>query len=223
MPNYTTPLILFSGLGADASIFSPQLREFPQLIVPEWTHPSPNDSLASYCERMADAIRPTGPCVIGGASFGGIVALELARFLNPLAVLLIGSAREPRDLPTHVRALRPLRGAVHWLPLAAFQWSAAPLGTQLGRRVAPHLGGLARQFREADRAVLRWSMRQILTWSEPPVVTCPVYRIHGDRDRVLPLRGTPDTIVPGGGHVISLTHPALVNAFIAESLRKVRA
>ena len=83
------------------------------------------------------------------------------------------------------------------------------------------MGGLARQFGEADRAVLRWSMRQMLTWSEPPVVTCPVFRIHGDGDRVLPLRGQPDVIVHGGGHVISLTHPEQVNGFINQSLRRV--
>ncbi len=214
------PLILFSGLGADASIFAPQQREFPQLTVPQWQTPDPNDSLATYCERMADAIRPATRCVIGGASFGGIVALEIARFLNPLAVLLIGSVREPQQLPVHVRALRPLRGLVNWLPLSMFQYSVAPLGTPAGRRMVPHLGGLARQFCEADRAVLRWSMRQIITWSASPVVGCPVYRIHGDRDRVLPLRGTTDAIVPRGGHVISLTHAGQVNQFIAECLRK---
>ena len=215
------PLILFSGLGADASIFAPQKARFPQLIVPPWTTPRPGDSLSDYCERMASTLSVTGPCVIGGASFGGIIALEMARFVNPRAVLLIGSVREPAALPRHVRALRPLRGLTDWLPLAMFQWSAAPLGTGSGRRLAPHLGGLAGQFGQADRAVLRWSMRQMLTWSEPPVVTCPVFRIHGDCDRVLPLRGQPDSVVAGGGHVISLTHAEQVNAFVNECLPKV--
>ena len=222
MPTQSSlPLILFSGLGADASIFAPQKARFPHLIVPDWATPQPNDSLSQYCERMAASLSVTGPCVIGGASFGGIVALEIARYLNPQAVLLIGSVREPAHLPPHVRALHPLRGIVDWLPMAIFQWSAAPLGTRIGRRLAPHLGGLARQFSDADRAVLRWSMRQILLWSDPPVVTCPVFRIHGDRDRVLPLRGRPDVVIPGGGHVISLTHPEQVNAFIDQCLLKV--
>ncbi len=215
------PLILFSGLGADASIFAPQKARFPQLIVPPWPPPRPGDSLSDYCERMASTLSVTGPCVIGGASFGGIIALEIARFLNPRAVLLIGSVREPAHLPQHVRALRPLRRMTDWLPLTMLQWSAGPLGTRSGRRLSPHLGGLARQFGAADRAVLRWSMRQMLTWSEPPVVTCPVFRIHGDCDRVLPLRGKPEVIVPGGGHVISLTHPEQVNGFIDQCLRSV--
>ncbi len=221
MTSSPLPLILLSGLGADASIFAPQLARFPQLIVPPWTTPRPEDSLSQYCERMASTLSVMGPCVIGGASFGGIIALEMARFMNPLAVLLIGSVREPAHLPQHVRALRPLRRLTDWLPLAMFQWSVGPLGTRSGRRLAPHLGSLARQFGQADRAVLRWSMRQMLTWSEPPVLTCPVFRIHGDCDRALPLRGQPDVIVSGGGHVISLTHPEQVNGFIDHSLRRV--
>jgi pimeloyl-ACP methyl ester carboxylesterase len=215
-------MILFSGLGADASIFAPQSREFPRLSVPRWTVPRSDDSLSSYCERMAESIRPAHRCVIGGASFGGIIALEMARFLNPSAVLLIGSVREPSQFPRRVRMFRPVRGLIDWLPMAMLQWSAAPLTTKAGRRMAPHLAGLARQFRDADRAVLQWSMNRILTWSNPPRVACPVYRIHGDRDRILPLRGAADTIISGGGHVISLTHPVAVNAFIAESLQKVR-
>ena len=217
------PLILFSGLGADASVFAPQSRMFPHLTVPPWTVPRSDDSLTSYCERMADAIRPESRCVIGGASFGGIIALEMARFLNPLAVLLIGSVREPKQLPRRVRLFRPIRGLIDWLPLAMLQWSVAPLTTRLGRRVAPRLAGLAGQFRSADRAVLRWSMSRILTWSEPPVFAGPVFRIHGDRDRVIPLRGAADAVVRGGGHLISLTHADQVNAFIAESLPKVGA
>jgi pimeloyl-ACP methyl ester carboxylesterase len=217
------PLILFSGLGADASIFAPQKARFPQLIVPPWTPPRPGDSLSQYCKRMASELPVTGPCVIGGASFGGIIALEMARFMHPLAVLLIGSVREPAHVPPHVRALRPLRGLTDWLPLTMFQWSAGPLGTRSGRRLAPHLGGLASQFGRADRAVLRWSMRQMLTWCEPPIVTCPVFRIHGDCDRVLPLREQPDTVVTGGGHVISLTHPEQVNQFIDECLQRVNS
>ena len=217
------PLILFSGLGADASIFAPQSRVFPQLSVPQWTVPRSDDSLSAYCERMADAIRPESRCVIGGASFGGIIALEMARYLNPLAVLLIGSVREPNQLPRRVRMFRPIRGLIDWLPLAVFQWSVGPLTTKTARRIAPHLAGLARQFRGADRAVLRWSMRHVLTWKEPPVVACPVFRIHGDRDRVLPLRGAADVVVHGGGHVLSLTHADQVNTFIAESLRSAGA
>ena len=78
------PLILFSGMGADASVFLPQSLAFPNLTVPDWPIPNDDDDLTSYCSRMADSLALPQPCVVGGASFGGIVALEMTRHLLSL-------------------------------------------------------------------------------------------------------------------------------------------
>ena len=78
------PLILFSAMGADASIFLPQKLAFQNLIVPEWPKPVEDDNLASYCSRLAAATDPGCPCIVGGASFGGVVALEMTRHLDAL-------------------------------------------------------------------------------------------------------------------------------------------
>jgi thioesterase domain-containing protein len=64
-------------------MFGPQRAAFPHLEVPAWLDPSPGETLASYGHRFADVIGPRGPLVIGGASFGGMVALEAARWLQP--------------------------------------------------------------------------------------------------------------------------------------------
>ena len=84
----STPLILFSGFGADAKVFAPQKIAFPQLVVPKWPTPVSGETLDSCCERLADDLRPHGDAIIGGASFGGTVALHVAERLNPLAHLL---------------------------------------------------------------------------------------------------------------------------------------
>lgn len=105
----TTPLILFSGLAADANIFVPQKLAFPQLVVPKWPIPNQHDTLDTYCDRLADDLRAHGEAIIGGASFGGIIALHVAQRMNPLAVLLIGSVRSPVELPRIAKIARPLR------------------------------------------------------------------------------------------------------------------
>ena len=47
-----------------------------------------------------------------------------------------------------------------------------------------------------------------------------VHHIHGDRDRMMPLRRVrPDHVVRGGGHLINLTHADEVNAYMAEKIR----
>lgn len=215
----STPLILFSGLAADANVFVLQKIAFPHLVVPKWPTPKPGDTLDSYCDRLADDLRPHGDVIIGGASFGGIIALHVAQRLKPLAVLLIGSIRSPDELSRIGRFARPLQPLTRLVPVRFLQLCCVPIASKFARRVVPHFSGLARQFRGADPTVFRWSLAQILVWSSAPSVTCPVFHIHGDRDFVLPMRYTrPTSVVEGGGHVISLTHPTAVNDFIRSAM-----
>ena len=217
----STPLILFSGLAANANVFVPQKFAFPQLIVPTWPKPQREDTLESYCDRLADDLRPYGNAIIGGASFGGIVALHVARRLHPMAVLLIGSVQSPSELPRIARFARPLKPLSRFIPVRFLQLSCAPIASEFARRAIPHMCGLARQFRGSDPTVFKWSLARILDWSSTPTVECPIFHIHGDHDFVLPMRYTkPTTVVAGGGHVISLTHSTDVNDFIHSAITR---
>ncbi|ADB15319.1 hypothetical protein Psta_0633 [Pirellula staleyi DSM 6068] len=221
MTTAPVPLVLFSGLAADASLFAPQRLAFPQLIVPPWPVPIAGDTLESYCDRLADDLQSHRDPILGGASFGGIIALHVAKRLQPRAVVLIGSVRAPDELPRIARAGRPLKPLVPLIPVSLLQLVTAPLTTRIARRIAPHFAGLARQFYDCDRRVFKWSLARILDWSVAPQLDCPVLQIHGDCDRVMPIRYThPDTIVAGGGHVLSLTHPAEVNNFLRAAIAK---
>ena len=217
------PLILFSGLAADASVFAPQKLAFPQLMVPQWPGPQPRDTLDSYSKRLADELRPLGRAIIGGASFGGIIALHVAKYLDPLAVLLIGSIHSPVELPRAIRFARGLRPLIPLIPVRIMQLVCLPFTSTIARRAFPHLSGLVRQFCNSDPKVFKWSLARLLDWQLAPQVSCPVFHLHGNRDIVLPSRYTSaDTIVVGGGHVLSLSHPSEVNAFILAAIAKTR-
>jgi len=210
-----TRLILFSGLAADHDVFAPQSLAFEQLIVPIWPEPEIADTLESYSKRLAEDLRSEEPTVIGGASFGGIVALHVAKYLNPLAVILIGSVRRPSELPRYARLARCLKPLVALLPTRLLQRCSTPLASRGMAKRFPHLSGLARQFQHCNPVVFKWSLSRILDWNSVEPLECPVFQIHGDRDHVLPIGNTsPTQVVAGGGHVISLTHAGEVNAFI---------
>ncbi|KLU07606.1 hypothetical protein RISK_000684 [Rhodopirellula islandica] len=216
----TTPLVLLSGLAADARVFTPQKIAFPQLHCPAWLPPHRQESIDEYAKRIADTLEE-GPCIVGGASFGGIVALHLAEHVDAQAVILIGSIKSPSQLPLYARCARPLRSLVPFIPIRFLQLLARPIATRAIKRHGPFAYGLACQFRDSNPVVFRWSLSRLLDWSSTPAVSCPVFHLHGDRDWTLPLRYTdPDKIVAGGGHVLSLTHPDEVNAYINEILHK---
>ena len=205
-------------MGADASVFQPQKIAFPHLIVPDWPAPQPADDLSSYCRRLADEINPGGPCFVGGASFGGAIALEMTRHLDTIACFLIGSVRGPHEMPWRIRAFRSFGPAIGLLPISMLQRSADSSRAAASRTGAKHLAGVMSQFSQADADVLRWSARQILRWDER-YDDGVVRHIHGDRDRVFPVGNVhPDEIVSGGGHVISMTHGARVNEFLRKHI-----
>ncbi|HEX4606599.1 MAG TPA: alpha/beta hydrolase [Urbifossiella sp.] len=100
------PIILLSGMAADERLFAAQVAAFPTLRVQPWVAPLPGESLRAYAARLAPVVDPGRPCLVGGASFGGVVALELAPHLPALGCVLIGSIRSPTGLPRRWRALR---------------------------------------------------------------------------------------------------------------------
>ena len=206
-------------MGADGRLFREQRACFPGLITPDWIPHRPDDTLASYAERMARHIDPGRACYLGGASFGGMVALEMARHLDAKACFLIGSIRSSRELPLRLRVLRPLAGllpeACGGIPVRLAK-ALIPLTRPLSR---PATRNMLRQLADADGRFLRWAGLAVLRWNpNPHGWSVPIHHIHGNRDHVLPHHLTqPDVLVPGAGHLLPLTHPQAVNEFLVLS------
>jgi pimeloyl-ACP methyl ester carboxylesterase len=69
---------------------------------------------------------------------------------------------------------------------------------------------------------LKWGVEAILSWHPSPVAV-PVHHIHGSRDRLIPIgRVQPNRVVSGGGHLLTLTHPEQVVAFLSEAASDLR-
>ena len=229
----SVPLVLFSGLGADEHVFRPQLAAYPRLTVMDWLEPNWGETFDGYAQRLAEKIRAevigdTNPnhVVIGGLSFGGIVALEVAKHLRPAGVVLLATARRPKDLPRRIRIWRPIRGLAPFLPVRFFQWAMIPFAFGPARWLIPYHSSVLRQFYKSNPWVVAWSIHQILSWDQMPELACPVFHIHGGRDFVIPnpaqyhAADQPEVIesIPSAGHLITLTHPKEVAKFLNASM-----
>ena len=214
------PIILLSGMGADERVFARQAEVFPELQVPAWIPPEANETLAAYAERLAREVEPVGPCILGGASFGGMVAVEMAPHLDVRALVLIGSVRSPEEFPPRIRRARWAGKATRWVPYRLVQVLVKAGMFVAGRRTSPSFRAFLQQFVSADKTFLRWATRALLRWEQAPSLSCPIYQIHGGKDGILPAKLTyPDEVIPGGGHVISLSHADQVNQFLASVAR----
>ena len=219
MPAKATRLVLLPGLGADERLFDPQRAAFPGLEVPRWLPNAPGESLPDYARRMAATIVPSEHFYLGGASFGGMVALEMARLLRPAAVFLIASCRSGGAIAPHLRYFVKFASI---LPERVFDVGkgATPLFISKFGSLTP----TQRQFFEemlvsTQPAFVRWGIAAITEWEGVGKLPMPVHHIHGSDDELIPLASVqPDRVIPGGGHLLNVTHAEEVNAFIAERL-----
>src|SRR5688572_26333760 len=100
-------LVLIPGLGSDAALYEPQRRALgDRLVVPAWLAPlNERETLESYARRMAEVIkgdpRVVKPYFVGGISFGGMLAAEIAECCasDVAGLILIGGCTDKSEIP----------------------------------------------------------------------------------------------------------------------------
>ena len=93
-----------SGLGADKRAFK-YLSINHELIHVEWIKPTKNESISNYSKRLSSQINTKEPFMLLGLSFGGIIACELAKIINPQKVIHISSITNKKHLPLVFRLI----------------------------------------------------------------------------------------------------------------------
>jgi pimeloyl-ACP methyl ester carboxylesterase len=213
-------------MGADARLFEPQRCLNADIDVPSWLPPDHRESFASYARRVAKSLDVSRPFVLGGVSFGGMLAWEIAQHVpggQLRGVLLISTCRSNRGVP---RAFRIAGRCAAALPSAMFRVakSTAPLARKMMGIITRDQATLFDEMlRDADPHFLRWSLWALLRWPGPQrTVNVPVLELHGVNDRILPCRlCRPDHVIPNAGHLMNVTHAAEVNRLIAQWLPHV--
>jgi hypothetical protein len=72
--------------------------------------------------------------------------------------------------------------------------------------------------RESDPHFMKWAIHEVLNWqreSRPD----HIFHIHGDEDRIFPIKYVKaDRVIHGGGHFMILTHADQVSSMIKQRL-----
>ena len=87
----TKELYIFSGLGADERAFQRlDFSDFSTTFI-KWIVPHDTETIENYTTRLLDQITTTKPTLIG-LSFGGLIAIEVAKQIDTEKVILIASS-----------------------------------------------------------------------------------------------------------------------------------
>lgn len=148
-----------------------------------------------------------------GLSFGGLIAIEIAKQIETEKVILIASAKTKYEIPFYYRFAGKLR--LHRLLPTSRVLKNSNFITNwfFGAKSKSDKRLLKQILADTDATFLRWALDKIVRWknkSQPQ----NVFHIHGTRDMILPSCFVRyNYAVNGGGHLMTLNK--------AEELSKV--
>ncbi|MBX2852413.1 MAG: alpha/beta hydrolase [Phycisphaeraceae bacterium] len=220
-------LILLPGLGSTPAVFDHQRKAFgDRLETPAFIPHEQGESVAAYAQRWARQLsRPNDdrPLFIGGVSFGGMLAQEMAMHLDPKprAVLLISTTREP-DKVTGIMQLAELLGRA--VPTGSVNKSLPLMKLAFAMREGlddDDKGRLMQGARDVDPAMTKWASGVAVGWPgfKAPSDYPPVHQVHSKKDWVIkaPSGDVPNVeLVDGSEHLLHMTQPTTVNRFLFE-------
>jgi len=214
-----TRLVLLPGLGADERLFSSIQVPGVTVQTPRLLVPGPNESMLSYSLRTAQALNLRPEDWLGGASFGSLVAADIARHRPLAGLVLIGGGLSSSTIPRTLRLFGVLSAFLPARALLAF-FSRPEFFEKAFAPMRPeHAGDLVEMLATTPQKLLRSGGRLAVGYFSALKPLCPVHAIHGALDRVMrPPAVSGCRVLSDAGHALSLTHTKEVNDFLRETL-----
>lgn len=209
-------IYLISGLGADERVFQKlDLSEFEPVFI-EWIIPLVNETIEQYATRLRTQITTLRPTLLG-LSFGGMMAIEIAKQIETEKIILIASAKTKNEIPFYFRAAGKL-GIDKFLPTNILKSANFSTNWFFGASSEFEKQLLKQIIIDTDPVFLRWAIEKIALW-ENQIELKNIFHIHGTNDKVLPYRFVRcDEKIEGGGHLMTLDRAAEITEIIRGQL-----
>lgn len=216
-------LYYLCGLGTDERLWQPLITQGLPGKVLKYPAPLPDDTLPVYAGRwsahLAEEMAGDQDAVLVGMSFGGLMAGELARLLNPKGLVLISTLKRADELPPYFRRMRVLTDYVTGMQLRDWHFNLA----RLYYGILPDSAAndlIVKMIGDSDPTVHRFIIRSVLHWAPSWQPFVNLLHVHGALDRVFPPKylKEPVSYIPGGTHIVVLEEPALIAAHIQKYL-----
>ena len=216
-------IFCISGLGADERIFGKLQIPGVQLQFIKWLQPVKQESIETYAKRLSEQIPVKNP-VLAGVSFGGMMAIEIAKLIPASKIILISSVKHCDEVPRWMRSCGYLKldRALPSKQLGSYPALKLIRPIQnyfLGAKTAEEKK-IANEYRDSvDPQYLRWSIHQVLNWKntwQPE----NFLHLHGENDHIFPVKKIKNAlIIPGGGHFMIMDRYQEISELITEQLK----
>lgn len=204
-------IFVFSGLGADERIFQNFQLPGYELCFVKWIRPLANESIHNYAKRISEQINMHKPILLG-VSFGGMMAIEVAKQIETDKVILISTAKTRKELPFYYRFFSIVQ--LHKLVPRKLLKTANPFTNWFfGVAIKPEKELLRQILDDTDGIFLKWAIDKIVNWQN--TLSLPnTLHVHGTSDKLLPIRFLrPDIKIINAGHLMVLNcSPEIIKA-----------
>ncbi|PCI40641.1 MAG: hypothetical protein COB53_00515 [Elusimicrobia bacterium] len=178
-------------MGATSAMYDGPWKSLPDSNPLEWPTHHGETTIADVARRMIDEHAISARDSIIGSSLGGIVALEIHRFLTLNQVILVGSAVSRAEINGLLLGLAPLAQIT---PLKFIQVLAGKTPTLMSS-----------MFAEVDSDFIKAMCGAVAQWEGYTGSKERISRIHGDQDLIIACPADAH-VIAGGGHLIAITH-----------------
>lgn len=210
-------LILWPGLAADERMYQRIGACGWQLVTPRLPVPQPAESLADYARRCAKEQQVSELDLVGGCSFGALVAAEVARQQAVRALVLLAGGLDSTTLIGPARWLGRLPALMPLAWLRRFFASDFNLRRFFGAQDAAGYALVREMLAETPDALLRYGGKMAISQPRGALPEAPVYALHGSADRVFrPAVQGVSRIVAGAGHGLVFSHAEVVTDFLRD-------
>lgn len=212
-------LYILSGLGAEKGgerIFQRiDVSGFSKVFI-QWVAPHDNETIEQYATRLLVQIKTSNPTLIG-LSFGGMMAIEIAKQIETEKVILIASAKTKNELPFYYRWAGKL-GIHKLLSIKVLRKSRFVTYWFFGVETRNEKKLLNQILLKTDASFLRWAIDKITKWTNQ-IELKNTFHIHGSTDRILPLKFVNcNSIIHNGGHFMTINKAEELNKIIEQQL-----
>ncbi len=207
-----------SGLGVDERVFDNlHLKGYELKYIP-WLMPGKKETIQEYAARMAVYIKHDRPVLLG-VSFGGMVAIEIARQLKVQKLIIISSVKSDREMPNWMKVAGKIRLNKLLPSKPPYKLTEKIDNRRLGVSTEEEKLMVRAYRKKADPIYLDWAIHQVLNWKNDWHPDNLVH-IHGDMDKIFPIKKIkPTYIIKEGTHMIIYNRAKEVGHCIEKELK----
>lgn len=195
-----TNIYCISGLGADERIFKKLDIKSANLIFLPWPEYDEYDEMSCYAQKIAALIKEDNPTILG-ISFGGMMAVEIAKLMPVKQLFLISTAKTAAELTSPGWFFKKLLVS-EILPGFVYKSPNKVMLKLFGAETEEEETLMKAILKDSDGQFMRWAMRAIMLWQNAFVPQNATH-IHGTGDNIiLPVNVEPDYWIEDGSHMM---------------------